>query len=253
MAELVDALDSGSSRGNSVDVRLILAAISPTKTMTLHSSTYPLDDFNDVTNVALVANGAIHDYPFIASLIRQYERLVAVDGGLKHCHSMNLRPDLIIGDFDSTPDELLHFYQNVPLEKFSTDKDETDMELAIRAINSSSVQKIAIFGALEKRLDHALGNLHLLRRFPKKILIETENETILDLEDESLVLCTPGQVVSLIPFGSTAKGVTTRGLKWELSENTLDKQFMSISNICLHSEFRVKIREGDLICCLLRL
>ncbi len=28
MAELVDALDSGSSRGNSVDVRVILAAIS---------------------------------------------------------------------------------------------------------------------------------------------------------------------------------------------------------------------------------
>lgn len=27
MAELVDALDSGSSRGNSVDVRVILAAI----------------------------------------------------------------------------------------------------------------------------------------------------------------------------------------------------------------------------------
>lgn len=29
MAELVDALDSGSSRGNSVDVRVILAAITP--------------------------------------------------------------------------------------------------------------------------------------------------------------------------------------------------------------------------------
>ena len=29
MAELVDALDSGSSRGNSVDVRVILAANSP--------------------------------------------------------------------------------------------------------------------------------------------------------------------------------------------------------------------------------
>lgn len=28
MAELVDALDSGSSRGNSVDVRVILAAMA---------------------------------------------------------------------------------------------------------------------------------------------------------------------------------------------------------------------------------
>lgn len=32
MAELVDALDSGSSRGNSVDVRVILAAYFHEKT-----------------------------------------------------------------------------------------------------------------------------------------------------------------------------------------------------------------------------
>ena len=34
MAELVDALDSGSSRGNSVDVRVILAAFASSRPST---------------------------------------------------------------------------------------------------------------------------------------------------------------------------------------------------------------------------
>ena len=41
MAELVDALDSGSSRGNSVDVRLILAAILIIKCKIYHKSIFP--------------------------------------------------------------------------------------------------------------------------------------------------------------------------------------------------------------------
>jgi hypothetical protein len=40
MAELVDALDSGSSRGNSVDVRVILAAFQP----------FPLCLFEEIRN-----------------------------------------------------------------------------------------------------------------------------------------------------------------------------------------------------------
>ncbi len=37
MAELVDALDSGSSRGNSVDVRVILAALYHVRSLKLGS------------------------------------------------------------------------------------------------------------------------------------------------------------------------------------------------------------------------
>lgn len=221
--------------------------------MILHSKTFPLEIFNGIQSVALVANGAIHDYPFIANLIKNYEKIIAVDGGLIHCHQMNLCPDLIIGDFDSLNPDLLSLYQHVQIEKFPIDKDETDMELALRAINNPSIQQIGVFGALEKRTDHALANLHLLCRFPHKMIIETETETLRVLTGRHLISCQPGQIVSFLPLGSFPEGVNTKGLRWELKNATLHHTFFSLSNVCLSLEFEIDIDKGNLICCLLRI
>lgn len=208
--------------------------------------------FDGFRSAALVANGAINDYPLIASLIQTYEYCVAVDGGLLHCQRMEVRPDLIIGDFDSVGKDLLIKYQEVPTEAFAVDKDESDTELALKAIMGPAIERIGLFGALEKRTDHALYNLNLLLRFPEKVIIETDNETIFAIKGTKEITCRPGQTVSLMPFGQPPQGVTTQGLKWELNNAALDKDFMSLSNICLKSSFSVSISEGDLLCCLCR-
>lgn len=211
------------------------------------------DIFTGAKSVALIANGAIHDYAFIASLVRDYDKRVAVDGGLIHCHAMHVRPDLLIGDFDSVSQQLLDDYKDIPKKSFPRDKDHTDMEMAVRAADSAAVERIVIFGAMEWRTDHAVANLHLMRRHADKVVIETERETLFMVSGRQTLECHPGQTVSLIPLGSPAKGVTSKGLKWELNDSTLDTDFMSISNICLESSFHIEIAEGDLICCLLRL
>jgi thiamine pyrophosphokinase len=210
------------------------------------------DLFQGAQSVALIANGAIHDHDVIASLIQSYDRCIAVDGGLIHCKEMHLVTDLIIGDFDSISQELLQFFLHVPTQTFPTEKDETDMELAVRAANAPSVKKIGIFGALEKRTDHALGNLHLMRRYPEKIVIETERELLRSISGHHRFDSYPGQVISLIPIGNSPQDVTTKGLKWELNHATLNQDFISLSNICLGSSFEISIGEGDLICCILR-
>jgi len=209
--------------------------------------------FENVDSVALIANGAIHDYAFIAGLLRGYDKRIAVDGGLIHCHTMHVQPDLLVGDFDSVSAELLHLYRDTPMQKFPRDKDETDMEIAVQAADTMGVKKIGIFGAMEWRTDHAVANLHLMRRHAHKVIIETERESLFVISGKSRLACHPGQTVSLIPLGAPAKGVTTKGLKWELNHSTLDTNFMSISNICLENSFDITIDEGDLICCLLRL
>lgn len=211
------------------------------------------DIYEGAQSVALVANGAIHDPSLIAALIRKYDRCVAVDGGLIHCHSMHLRPDFMIGDFDSVAPKLLELYSDIPRKRFPTDKDFTDMELAIRSADEAGMKKIGIFGAMELRTDHAVANLHLMRRYGKKVVIETERETLFMITGKHKLSCHPGQTVSLIPLGSPAVGVTTRGLKWELTGATMDTNFISLSNICLEDFFDIEIAEGDLICCLLRI
>lgn len=203
-------------------------------------------------SVALVANGAIHDYDFIASLIRKYDRCIAVDGGLLHCRAIGITPDLIIGDFDSISPEMLNLYPQVHIERFPAEKDLSDMELAIQSVNGPGIEKIALFGAMENRTDHTLVNLLLLSRFPKKMVIETEKESLFCLEGANRFPCQPGQMISFIPIGPPTKGVTSKGLKWELKEATLDQNFFSLSNVCLNTHFEISIQQGSLICCLLR-
>ena len=186
MAELVDALDSGSSRGNSVDVRLILAAKNslmmflrnPFNTLLFLAFSaiclaYQLESSENAhmktsSTVALVANGVIDDYEKTAALVRAYKFIIAVDGGLNHLAKMHIKPDVIIGDFDSATNESLQLYSDVPIHRYPSDKDETDMELALQFALSQNPEKIYIYGALGKRPDHELANFHLLRRIPKK-------------------------------------------------------------------------------------
>jgi len=206
---------------------------------------------NTPQQVALVANGLIEDHDFIASLIKKYAFVVAVDGGLLHCEKMHIKPDLIIGDLDSVPTDILKNYPNTPTKKFPKEKDETDLELALLAVKDQ-FSSMALFATLGHRLDHTLYNLHLLRRYSKNAVIESERETIFCIQGKTQVATTPGQTISFIPLGAPVVNVSSRGLKWELKQATFNKDFMSISNICLGDAVTLEIGEGDLLCCLHR-
>ena len=200
---------------------------------------------------ALIANGAFENpFPLIP-LLRFYQSIVAVDGGLIHCAKLGIIPDMIIGDFDSIPAELLQKYPQVPIQAFPKDKDQTDLELAIQHIYRPEVEKIAVFGALGKRTDHILSNLHILRRYPNKIVFETETETVVCVQGSTDVETFPGQTISLIQMGPV-RGITTKGLRWELAKAKFDKYFYSLSNIAHGHSFHIEIEEGNLICCLNR-
>lgn len=200
--------------------------------------------------IAIIANGAIHDHQALAPLIRAHHEIIAVDGGYNHCVKMGIQPDIIIGDFDSIDPALVPSVQSVPTRRFPQEKNETDLELAIQATYTPQVKKITLYGALEQRTDHALANLHLIRRYPNKVFIETERETVFVFDSMVEIPCIPGQTISFIQIGDPASGINSQGLKWELRNASFNKYFFSLSNICLSSPIQVSIEHGDLLCVL---
>lgn len=202
--------------------------------------------------IAIIGNGLIVDYDIIKNLISKYPKIIVADGGLLHCRKMNLSPILIVGDFDSATQSDVEFYIDVPKKTYPVDKDLTDLELAIHEAFERGAKKIALFGALGKRIDHGLKNLNLVYQFTKELVIESEYETIFAVSGEEKIDCFPGQTLSLIPFGNPAIGVTTSGLKWELQNAVLNNNFLSISNVSLGNSFTISINSGTILCCLVR-
>src|SRR5207245_2550648 len=131
-----------------------------------------------------------------------------------HCYEMDLRPDLIIGDFDSIAPHVLEAFKDIPQKHFLSDKDKTDLELALEAVYHPQIEKISVFGALGGRTDHILGNLVLLSRYPGKVCFEDENEILFVIQQRVELSVKSGQIISLIPLNGPVKGIDTEGLKW---------------------------------------
>lgn len=204
-----------------------------------------------IPSIALVANGEILIDSKIHPLLKQFSYIIAVDGGLKHCDRMEITPNLIIGDLDSIPPDLLTKYAHIPIHKYPVKKDETDIELAVNQALKLKPESVTLFGALGKRTDHTLSNLFLASRYPDLMKIQTEWEVISFAKSQKFIICFPGQVVSLYPLGIPARGVTTHGLEWELRDATLNQDFVSQSNVCLGEGFTISVAEGTVMCSLL--
>ena len=204
-----------------------------------------------MTKSALIANGQVDDLSFVKSQITQYSRIIAVDGGLRYCKTMGIRPTLIVGDFDSAPKELLDEY-SVPKIALKTEKDETDLEVAIQHEINLEATSITIFGGWGGRIDHSLTNALLLNRFPGQVQIETEQEIVFAISNPTKIKCKIGQTLSLLPICGPVLGITTQGLKWELQNGTLGPDFIGISNVCLKPEIHIEIEEGILLCSLIK-
>lgn len=202
--------------------------------------------------IALIANGLLDHDEALLSQLRSFPHLIAVDGGLNHCLKYGLKPELVIGDFDSaTPAALAHFH-DVPKVEFARDKDNTDLEIALDHIDKYKAEKIIVFGGLGGRVDHTLSNINLLSLYPGKLFLESAQETLFVINRSATLACHAGQTLSLIPLNGPVRGITTRGLKWELNKGALDKHFLGISNVALGATAYIEATHGDLLCCLLK-
>jgi len=198
----------------------------------------------------IIANGEFSASPAQLEDIRKAKHLIAVDGGIEHCIRAKLYPHLLVGDFDSVSDTSLAVFGDVPKVALPSDKDESDLEVAIKRALEITQGPLLIFGAGGGRTDHLLYNLYLLARYAGRTSLESEKERLFVIREGRQIASTPGQILSLLPLNGLVQGVSSKGLKWELSEAKFDKHWMSLSNVCQGREVTISVTHGDLLCCM---
>lgn len=203
--------------------------------------------------VVIFTNGLVADPDKIRPLLAPGDVILCADGGTHLALALGLRPEIVIGDLDSiaAADQARIEFAGIPVRRYSEDKDETDLELTLQRALEHSPSAILIIGALGGRLDHTLGNISMLTD-PRLTGIDCQ----LDDGVEEVLLCRshseirgqPGDLVSLIPWGSPVQGGRTDGLRWKLTGETLyPDRTRGISNEMVGEKAAVHINSGLLI------
>lgn len=177
-----------------------------------------------------------------------FECAAAVDGGYAHLQDIGIVADIAIGDFDS----LGYVPQDIPVREFCPEKDESDLELALRWAQGEGFDRIYAFGVLGKRLDHTIANLQLLTKFSEAgIAIKAEgSETELAFLSGPAMLELPARAegtVSVFSMSDESTGVCEVGLKWELDDVKLtNRTSLGLSNEFAGSPVKISVRTGTL-------
>ena len=214
------------------------------------SGVYELEAIVTMNRIIIFANGELPDINKARAILQDDDYIICADGGTRHASSLDLKPDLVIGDMDSTESSLLQKLQTdgVLIELYPRDKNETDLELAIGRAIELEPKEIVIVAALGGRLDQTLANIALLgdtQLATFDLRLDDGVEEIFFCRDQAEVKGRSGDIVSLIPWGMEATGVQTENLKWQLNNETLypDKT-RGISNEITDDVASVKISSG---------
>jgi thiamine pyrophosphokinase len=183
------------------------------------------------------------------------ELLVAVDGGAAWLESIGRRPHLLVGDLDSVDPELVRGLEaaSVRIESHPTDKESSDLELALAAARSRGADEITILGAIGgQRVDHELANVLLLAASPpgQQLQLVRGRTRLRALCDagELTIDAALGTLVSLLPIGGSAEGVTTAGLRYPLRDEPLELgSSRGLSNEVASKPATVRLRRGTLL------
>ena len=209
--------------------------------------------------IGLIAlNGVLGRQEDILNHLRRYsenldfEWVIGVDGGLSILKALNIVPSQLVGDFDSVNglDEYLKLWPDAICDRFPSEKDETDAELAIDQMLKKNVDEVVIIGGFGGRLDHLMGNIFLLDRIKHTKAYMIDDLNCLEMikgphertvERDSLF----GRYISLVPLDAHIEGINLKGFKYPLDNAKIAfSETIGISNELSEEKGYISIKSG---------
>lgn len=189
--------------------------------------------------------GDLGDDPFV----------VAADEGLVHAVALGLPVGAVVGDMDSVDPAALASAEaaGTPVSRHPAAKDETDLELALDLALAAGPSRLVVVTGTGDRVDHALG-VALSVSAPGRPSIPTEawigpaHLWVARAGAEIRLTGRPGDLVSVLPVHGAARGITTDGLRFALSDEDLAAgSSRGVSNQWVADVATVRLRAGTLV------
>ena len=196
----------------------------------------------------IVGGADINNYEYIKSCLYSDDFIVFCDSGLKHLESLQVKPGLIVGDFDSHDNPQL----DVETIVLPCEKDDTDTVFAVKEALKRGFDDFLLIGVVGARLDHSLGNVSILLYLDS---LGKKGKIIDDYSEMEIVSNKPAYIEDSYPFFSLlnitgiAKGITIENAKYPLdnAEIACEYQYGVSNEVTPGTTARVTVKEGKLL------
>jgi thiamine pyrophosphokinase len=184
---------------------------------------------DDQEPALIIANGASCSFDLLGQLLEWSPIVVVLDNAIDRVLQLDIKVDVLLGDFDNDFDPEIYKEKQYPLEIVHTpNQDKTDLEKALDYLIEKGHKAVNIVWATGKRADHTLTNITNIVSYRNKI-------KIVMLDDHSKIFLLPNKFekwytantpISLIPVGKVT-GITSQNLFYPLQNDELNLGYRS--------------------------
>jgi thiamine pyrophosphokinase len=179
--------------------------------------------------------------------------VIAADSGLHHAQDLGVPVDIVVGDLDSVDEARLadEVVRGAQVERHPAEKDATDLELALDVARRCGADDVLVVGGAGGRLDHFLANALVLASdaFADMDVRALVGEALVTVVRRRTTLHgEPGSLLTLLPVGGPARGVSTKALRYPLAGDDLfPASTRGVSNEFLEPVAIVELEQGVLL------
>jgi thiamine pyrophosphokinase len=163
---------------------------------------------------------------FVTEAIKSADKVIAADCGLLSALALGIKPEVVIGDFDSLDQPTIKNLQaeQIKIIKAPAEKDETDTQLAIAYAIKQGATRISLVGGIAgNRFEHAVANISLTCNPEVPVcLVDGPSRSWVTVGPQTIdINGTKDNLLSLLALSWEVTSITTSGLYYPLSNESL--------------------------------
>jgi len=178
---------------------------------------------DDQEPALIIANGASCSFELLGQLLEWSPIVVVLDNAIDRVLQLDIKVDVLLGDFDGDFDPEIYKEKQYPLEiVHAPNQEKTDLEKALDYLVEKGHKAVNIVWATGKRADHTLANITNIVSYRDKIkiVIIDDHSKIFLLPKRFEKWYTANTPISLIPVGKVT-GITSQNLFYSLQNDDL--------------------------------
>ncbi|MCL2057057.1 MAG: thiamine diphosphokinase [Oscillospiraceae bacterium] len=201
------------------------------------------------SSCVILCGGEVLCYKSAAKKIPPGAFIICADSGYNHCEKLSVKPDLLVGDFDSIGE----IPAGIPAITLPAEKDYTDTYIAAMEALRMNFSEVVFIGIGGGRPDHTIANLQTMARLSRAGL----RVSAADGKSEMFMLTAPGKLTvpkregclfSVFAFSDICRGVCISGAKYALDRYDLSfDDPRAVSNEFADTNPVVTLEEGTML------